>query len=160
VRFRVAPLRQAVIFAAVFVFARVVYAAVFAGAGGAGIPLLALPLIALPAPFTGVRLLGPVTLDGVGAVARSAVPFAAVILGFGLLNALFDVRPWFAAGARRGPLRSFARALVIAWQTLPALALALRRAARAARLRGERPGPRVLVPVLEDAIERAVALAA
>jgi energy-coupling factor transport system ATP-binding protein len=160
VRFRVAPLRQAVIFAAVFVCARVVYAAVFAGAGGAGIRLLALPLIVLPAPFTGVRLLGPVALDGVGAVALSAVPFAAVIVGFGLLNALFDVRPWFAAAARRGPLRSFARALVIAWQTLPALALALRRAARAAQLRGERPGPRVLVPVLEDAIERAVALAA
>ncbi|AYG04710.1 ATP-binding cassette domain-containing protein [Gryllotalpicola protaetiae] len=159
-RFRAAPLRQAAIFAAVFVAVRVVYAAVFAGASGTGIRLLDLPLITLPAPFTGVRLLGPVTLDGLAAVALSAVPFAAVIFGFGLLNALFDVRPWFAAAARRGPLRSFARSLVIAWQTLPALAAALRRAARAARLRGERPGPRVLVPVLEDAIERAVTLAA
>ena len=159
-RFRAAPLRQAVIFAAVFVVARVVCAAVFAGASGTGIRLIDLPLVSLPAPFTGVRLLGPVTLGGLAAVALSAVPFAAVILGFGLLNALFDVRPWFAAAARRGPLRSFARAMVIAWQTMPALAASVRRAVRAARLRGARPGPRVLVPVLEDAIERAVALAA
>ena len=159
-RFRAAPLRQSVIFAAVFVVARVVYGAVFAGAAGTGIRLLDLPLISLPAPFTGVQLLGPVTADGIGRLLLSAAPFTAVIVGFGLLNALVDVRPWFAAAAQRGPLRSFARALVIAWQTLPALAGALRRAARAARLRGEPPGPRVLVPVLEDAIERAVALAA
>ena len=159
-RFRLDRLRQAVIFAAVFTVVRVLYSAAFAGAGGTGIRLLDLPLVLLPAPFTGVRLLGPVTLDGVGVAARSALPFAATILGFGLLNALVDVRPWFAAAARRGPLRSLARALVIAWQTLPALADSLHRAARAARLRGERPGPRVLVPVLSDAIGRAVALAA
>ncbi|GAA4173671.1 ATP-binding cassette domain-containing protein [Gryllotalpicola koreensis] len=159
-RLRAAPLRQAAIFAAVFTAARVVYAAAFAGAAGTGIRLIDLPLVSLPAPFTGVQLLGPVTLDGLGRVVLSAAPFAAVILGFGVLNSLFDVRPWFAAAARRGPLRSFARALVIAWQTLPALAAALRRAVRAARLRGERPGPSALVPVLEDSIERAVALAA
>ena len=159
-RFRPGPLRRAALLAAVFVAARVLYAAVFAGASGTGIRVVALPLITLPAPFTGVRLLGPVTADGLGAVAVSAVPFAATILGFGILNALVDVRPWFAAAARRGPLRSFARALVIAWQTTPALAEALHRAARAARLRGERPGPSVLVPVLSDSVERAVALAA
>jgi energy-coupling factor transport system ATP-binding protein len=159
-RFRPGPLRRAVLFAAVFVAARVVYAAVFAGASGGGIRLLELPLLALPAPFTGVRLLGPVTADGVRAVALSAAPFAATILGFGALNALVDVRPWFAAAARRGPLRSLARALMIAWQTTPALAAALHRAARAARLRGERPGPGVLVPVLSDSVERAVTLAA
>ncbi|GAA4154132.1 hypothetical protein GCM10022286_01300 [Gryllotalpicola daejeonensis] len=159
-RFRSAPLRQAAVFAAVFAGVRVVYGAVFAGAGGTGIPLLSLPVISLPAPFTGVTLLGPVTADGIGRLLLTAVPFAAVILGFGVLNALWDVRPWFAAAARRGPLRSSARALVIAWQTLPALGASLRRAARAARLRGERPGPSALVPVLEDAIERAVALAA
>jgi len=153
-------LRQAVIFAAVFVGARVVYYALFAGAGYGGVTLLALPLVALPAPFTGVQLLGPVTSGGLASAALSAVPFAAAILFFGVLNALFDVRPWLAAGARRGPARSLLRALVIAWQTVPALGAAVRRARRAARLRGERPGAAVLVPVLEGTIERAVALAA
>ncbi|WP_051142578.1 ATP-binding cassette domain-containing protein [Gryllotalpicola ginsengisoli] len=159
-RFRPAPLRQAAVLAAVFLVSRVLYRALFAGAGGDGALLLDLPLVTLPAPFSGVALLGPVTGGGLAAAALSALPFAAAILGFGVLNALVDVRPFFAAAARRGPVRSLARALVIAWQTVPALGLAVRRAARAARLRGERPGPSTLVPVLEGAIERAVGLAA
>ncbi|HEY0249175.1 MAG TPA: ATP-binding cassette domain-containing protein [Gryllotalpicola sp.] len=159
-RFRPAPLRQAAIFAAVFVAARVVYRALFAGASGSGIRLLDLPLVLLPAPFSGVELLGPVTSGGLLSALRSALPFVAVILFFGVLNAVVDVRPIVAASARRGPVRSLARALVIAGQTFPALGAAVGRAARAARLRGERPGPSTLVPVLEGTIERAVALAA
>ena len=92
-RFRPGLLRQAAVFAAVFVAARVVYYALFAGAGYGGVTLLSLPLITLPAPFTGVHLLGPVTSGGLLTAALSALPFAAVILLFGLLSG--SVMFWF-----------------------------------------------------------------
>ncbi|WP_217182910.1 ATP-binding cassette domain-containing protein [Streptomyces sp. AC495_CC817] len=156
---RPGPLRAAAGLAALFVIARVVYRVLFNGATGTGLVLLPLPSFRLPAPFSWVVLLGPVTLDGLIDAALSALPIAAVILGFGVLNALFDVSRAFGMLARRGPLRGIARALAVAWSTLPGLGEAVRTVRTAQRLRGEKAGPRMLVPVLERTLERAAAVA-
>ncbi|MBO0981992.1 ATP-binding cassette domain-containing protein [Microbacterium sp. SD291] len=156
---RPGPLRAAAGLAAIFVVARVVYRVLFDGASGTGAVLLPLPRIPLPPPFGWVSLLGPVTVDGLRDAVLSALPVAGVILAFGILNALFDVSRLFAKLARRGPLRGIARAMAIAWSTLPALGAAVRRVRVAQRLRGGKPGPRMLVPVLERTLERAAAIA-
>ncbi|HKT57211.1 MAG TPA: ECF transporter S component, partial [Microbacterium sp.] len=109
--FRPGPLRAAAGLAAIFVVARVVYRVLFDGASGAGPVLLPLPALPLPDPFAWVILLGPVTLDGLWDAVWSAIPVAAVILLFGMLNAVVDVSRGFTRLARRGPLRGIARAL-------------------------------------------------
>lgn len=156
---RPGPLRAAAGLAAIFVVARVIYRVLFHGADGSGVVLLPLPAVRLPAPFSWVTLFGHVTLDGLWEAVLSALPIAAVILLFGLLNALFDISRAFGLLARRGPLRGIARALAVAWSTLPGLGQAVRTVRTAQRLRGEKAGPRMLVPVLERTLERAAAVA-
>ncbi|MDL9981599.1 ATP-binding cassette domain-containing protein [Microbacterium sp. ASV49] len=158
--FRPAPLRAAAILAAVFIGARVVYRFLFDGMDAGGPVLLPLPSFRLPEPFAHVVLLGPVTTGGLWDAVASAIPIAAIILAFGVLNSLVDVSRGFAALARHGPFRGVARMLAIAWATLPALADSVRSVRFAFRLRGERFGARALVPVLERTLERASAIAA
>ncbi|SIN78892.1 ATP-binding cassette domain-containing protein [Agromyces cerinus] len=159
-RYRAAPLRAAAIVAAVFVVSRVAYRMVFGGAAGGGVLLLDVPRVPLEGPFAHIALFGPITSGGIWNAAVSALPFAAVILAFGVLNALIDVQRLFVLGATRGPIRAVSRALVIAWATAPALAQSVRRMRRAAALRGERGPAALLVPVFEHTVERALALAA
>lgn len=158
--FRPAPLRAAAVLAVVFIAARVVYRVLFNGAGTASPILLDLPPLRLPAPYAHVVFLGPVTLPGLWAAVLSALPIAATILGFGLLNAWVDVSRGFVRLARGGPLQGVARMLVVAWAALPALADAAASVRLAFRLRGERFGPRALVPVLERTLEHAGRVAA
>ncbi|MBC7591146.1 MAG: ATP-binding cassette domain-containing protein [Salinibacterium sp.] len=157
---RLAPLRTAVLLAVTFVALRVVYRVVFGGAGGAGILIIDFPRIRLGGPFEHITMLGPVTSGGVATAALGAVPFAALLLGFGMLAAVVDIRALLARGAVRGPVRSFSRALVVAWSTFPALLESVRRIRVAREFRGERGAASLIVPVLEQTIERAVALGA
>ena len=78
----------------------------------------------------------------------------------GQLNAVVDLNRVFARASRRGPLRGIARALAIAGATLPSLADGARAVRFAQRLRGERGGPRMLLPLLERTLERAGGVAA
>lgn len=158
--FRPGPLRAAVALAVGFVAVRVVYRVLFHGVDGDGILLLDLPVLRLPPPLGHVQLLGPITAGGLWTAALSAVPVAAVIVAFGLLNATVDVPRLIGRGARSGPFRGIARALSIAWATLPALVDAARAARFAQRLRGDRAGVGVLAPVLERTLERATSVAA
>jgi energy-coupling factor transporter ATP-binding protein EcfA2 len=157
---RLAPLRAAAILAAAFVVLRVVYRVLFGGASGGELRLLDLPRIPLAGPFEHITLFGPVTIGGLTSAALSALPFAAVILAFGVLGVIVDVRGLFTKGAVRGPLRTISRAIVIAWATFPALLDSVRRVRVARELRGERGAPSLIVPVFEHTIERALALAA
>ncbi len=157
---RPAPLRAAAVLAVVFIAARVIYRVLFNGAGLGAPLLLDLPPLRLPAPYAHVALLGPVSAPGVWAAVVSALPIAATILTFGLLNAWVDVARGFVHLARRGPLQGIARMLVVAWSALPALADAVTSVRLAFRLRGERFGPHALVPILERTLEHAGRVAA
>jgi len=159
-RFRAGPLRTATFFALGFIGLRVSYRIIFGGASGGGIVLLDVPQIALDGPFAHIVLLGPVTTGGVFAAASSAVPFAVLIVLFGVLNSVVNVGAIFARSATRGPVRSLSRALVVAWATFPALIEATQRIRTATRLRGRRSGATILVPIFEQTIERAITLAA
>ncbi|KXZ60795.1 putative HMP/thiamine import ATP-binding protein YkoD [Microbacterium laevaniformans] len=161
--FRPGPLRAALALAVGFVAVRVVYRVLFHGVDGTGAVLLPLPVWPLAPPLAHVRMFGPVTADGLTAAVVGALPIALTILAFGMFSALLDLPRLLARGARRGPFQGLARALSIAWATLPALADAARTARRAQRLRGERgfgAGVRILAPVLEATIERATAVGA
>ncbi|QQQ62199.1 ATP-binding cassette domain-containing protein [Paenarthrobacter ureafaciens] len=158
--FRPAPLRAATALAVIFVAARVIYRILFNGAGAVGPVLLNLPPFRLPAPFAHVVLLGPVTAPGLWDAVLSALPIAGLILAFGLVNAWVDVARGFARLARGGPFQGIARTLVVAWAALPALADAARSVRLALRLRGEKFGPRALVPMLERTLEHASRVAA
>ncbi|WP_019179642.1 ATP-binding cassette domain-containing protein [Microbacterium yannicii] len=157
---RPGPLRAAAVLAVAFVAVRVVYRVLFHGADGTGAVVLPLPELRLPPPFSHVVVLGPVTVDGLWDAAASAFPIALTILAFGLVNSLVDVPRVLARASRRGPLRGIARALAIAWATLPSLADAARRVRFAQRLRGERAGVRMLMPLLQRTLERAGSVAA
>ncbi|MCU1568241.1 MAG: transporter component [Pseudarthrobacter sp.] len=158
--FRPAPLRAGIALAVVFIAARVIYRVLFNGAGLGSPILLDLPAVRLPAPYAHVVLLGPVTGRGLWAAVLSALPIAGMFVGFGLLNAWVDVARGFVHLARRGPMQGIARMLVVAWAALPALADAVTSVRLAFRLRGERFGPRALVPVLERTLEHASRVAA
>jgi energy-coupling factor transporter ATP-binding protein EcfA2 len=159
-RHRLASLRIAALLAAGFILLRVVYRIVFGGAGGSGILIVDLPRIPLDGPFSHIALFGDVTTGGILAAASSAVPFAVLILAFGVLGVILDLRALLARGAVRGPVRTVSRALVVAWATFPALLDSIRRVRVARELRDERSAASLLVPVLEQTIERAVALGA
>lgn len=158
--FRPAPLRAGIALAVVFIAARVIYRVLFNGAGLGSPVLLDLPAMRLPAPYAHVVFLGPVTGPGLWAAVLSALPIAGLFVGFGLLNAFVDVARGFVHLARRGPMQGVARTLVVAWAALPALADAVTSVRLAFRLRGERFGPRALVPVLERTLEHAARVAA
>ncbi len=159
-RRRLATLRTAAVLAVGFVVLRVVYRVVFGGGSGGGILLLDLPIVPLGGPFAGIALLGPITTGGLLSAALGALPFAAVILAAGLLGVVVDLRALFTRGAVRGPVRSISRALVVAWSTFPALRDAVARVRLARRLRAERSLASLVVPILEQTVERAVALGA
>jgi len=159
-RARLAHLRTAVIVAVGFVVLRVVYRLIFGGSSGGGILLVDLPRIQLPGPFAGVSLLGPITTGGLIATTLGALPFAAGILAVGLLGVVVDLQSLVARATRRGPLRAISRALMIAWSTFPALRISVLRVLVARELRGERSVASLLVPVLEQTVERAIALGA
>ncbi|MDJ0333850.1 ATP-binding cassette domain-containing protein [Salinibacterium sp. G-O1] len=157
---RLAPLRTAALIAGAFVLLRVVYRVMFGGAAGSGVTLADLPRIQLEGPFSHIGILGPITTGGLGAAALSALPFAGVILAFGVLGSAVNVRALLTKGAVRGPVRTISRALAIAWATLPALRDSVLRVRVARELRGERSLQSLIVPVLEHTVERALALGA
>ena len=157
---RLTALRAALLLAAGFVVLRVVYRVVFGGGSGGGALLLDLPRIRLAGPFEHITLFGQVTTGGIANAALSALPFAALVLALGLISAVVDVRALLTRGAVRGPVRTVSRALVVAWATFPALLGSVRRVRVARELRGERGAASLLVPVLEQTVERAIALGA
>jgi energy-coupling factor transport system ATP-binding protein len=122
--------------------------------------LLDPPSVPLAGPFTGIFLFGAITTGGIATAALSALPFAALILAVGLVGVVVDLRALLVRGSNRGPLRTVSRTLVIALSTFPALRDAVVRVRVARELRGERSLASLLVPVLEQTVERAIELGA
>lgn len=125
--------------------------------------VLDLPHVTLPDWAVGVTILGPVGLEGLLTAAAGGLQLAVLVICFGAANALANPRRVL----RHLPaaLHHLATAVVIAVTVTPQLATALVRVRRAQRLRGADPrGPRAwlarALPVLQDATDDALALAA
>ncbi|MCU1431237.1 MAG: energy-coupling factor transporter transrane protein EcfT [Actinotalea sp.] len=125
--------------------------------------LLDLPRVALPEWAVGIELLGPVTLTGVLVAVYSGLRLATLVVCFGAANALANPRR--ALRSLPASLHQLGTAVVIAVSVAPQLGASAAGVRRAQRLRGqERRGPRAVValavPVLADALDRSLALAA
>ena len=144
------------------VLVRVVLQVLLVGSTGATV-LFRLPRLPLPGWMAGVGLGGAVTLEATLAALSDGCRLAVMLICFGAANAL-------ATPARllrqlpRG-LQAFGVATTVALSAAPALAAAFARVRRARRLRGVPiGGPRgavtIVAPVLEEALDRALAMAA
>jgi energy-coupling factor transport system permease protein len=133
------------------------------GGGDGGRVLLDLPQIPLPHWALGLRLLGPVTQEALLAGLYDGLRLAAIVICIGAANALAN--PKRLLRSVPPALYEIGSALVVAVTVLPQLVDSVRRVRAAQALRGGETGRvrslrRLLVPVLEDALERSLALAA
>lgn len=125
--------------------------------------LVSLPRIPLPEWAGGIALLGPVTGSGLLAATAAGVTLAALLLCFGAAVALTD--PQRTLRALPSSLHLLGTPAVIALTLAPQLVTSWRRVRRAQvlrgrTLRGHRAVAATTLPVLEDALERSLSLAA
>lgn len=122
-----------------------------------------LPVVPLPQWAAGIQLLGTVRLEGVLAAAFEGLRLATLLVCVGAANALAN--PKRALRSMPAALYEVGVAVVVALTVAPQLVESVLRVRRARRLRGAgQKGLRALrgiaIPVLEDALDRSLALAA
>jgi energy-coupling factor transport system permease protein len=126
--------------------------------------LLRLPQIPLPHWAAGVQLGGPVTLESTLAAAYDGLRLATLLCCVGAANALANPKP--ALRVLPGALYELGMAVVVSVTVAPQLIESAQRVRRARQLRGggNRDGLRlfhtVALPVLQDALDRCLQLAA
>jgi energy-coupling factor transport system permease protein len=141
---------------------RVVFEVIF-GAGDIGDVILRLPTVPLPSWAAGLHIGGNLTVQGLLAATYGGLQLASLLVCVGSANALASPRRLLRA--MPGALYEAGVAITVAMSFAPQLATAAIRVRHARRLRG-RPatGVRswigVALPVLQDALERSIALAA
>jgi energy-coupling factor transport system permease protein len=144
------------------VLSRVLFRILFGG-GETGHVLLWLPEIPLPGGFAGIHLLGPVSAEHLLGGLYDGMRLAAMLICLGAANALADPKRMLKAVP--GALYEVGTVVVVALSVAPQLVESVLRVRRARRLRGARQrGLRALrgiaMPVLVDALDRSLALAA
>jgi len=147
---------------AVIVGLRVLFRIVFGG-GAAGPILFTLPEIPLPRLAAGIRLFGPVGAQQVLGGLYDGLRLATMLICLGAANALANPKRMLRAVP--GALYEVGTAVVVALSVAPQLVESVLRVRRARRLRGGRErGVRALrgiaIPVLVDAMDRSLRLAA
>jgi energy-coupling factor transport system permease protein len=125
--------------------------------------LFVLPHVPLPSWAAGVQLGGPVTLEGTLGALYDGLRLACLLCCLGAANALAN--PKRALRALPGALYELGVAVVIALSVAPQLVESVQRVRRARKLRGGASGGfhvlrSVAIPVMEDALERSLQLAA
>ncbi len=141
---------------------RVFFHAVLGGDQGAPY-WLELPSVPLPDWAAGVRLLGPVSAATVLSGLYEGMRLAAILLCVGAANTLANPRRLLAS--LPPALYEVGTALVVALTVFPQLVESVQRVRTARRLRGDAGTGvgalrRLVVPVLEDALDRSMTLAA
>ncbi|SDS77173.1 energy-coupling factor transport system permease protein [Streptomyces sp. TLI_053] len=125
--------------------------------------LFSLPHIPTPAWYAGIEIGGPVSLEATLSAAFDGLRLACLICCIGAANTLAN--PKRALRVLPGALYELGVAVTVSLSVAPQLVQSVQRVARARRLRaGRTKGVRALrsivVPVLEDALERSLHLAA
>jgi len=154
--------RLYVILGAVIIASRLLFRIIFGGGGGAHL-LFTLPEVPLPEVAAGIRLFGPVAAEELLAGLYDGLRLATMLVCLGAANALAN--PKRLLKAVPAALYEAGTAVVVALSVAPQLAESVLRVARARRLRGRagrglRALPAILLPVLADALDRSLALAA
>jgi energy-coupling factor transport system permease protein len=151
--------------AGIVLVVRVVFRAVFGGdVETVGMHVLfRLPSVPLPHWAAGVQLGGPVTLEGTLSAAYDGLRLGCLLACLGAANTLAN--PKRALRLLPGALYELGAAVVVSFSVAPQLIESVQRVRRARRLRGDTHAGRhalrrVVVPVLEDALERSLHLAA
>ena len=157
--------RLYVVVAVVIVVMRVLFRVLLGGGADGGLVLVDLPAFEVPTPdqMVGLRLLGPVTRESVLAGLYDGMRLGTIVVCVGAANALAN--PKRLLRSVPAALHEVGTALVVAVTVLPQLVDSARRVRAAQSLRAgdtRRTGRlrRYLVPVLEDALERSLRLAA
>ncbi len=151
------------LYLALFIIAvRIVFRMLFDGQGGTHI-LFTLPEIALPERAAGIRLGGPVALEGVLAAFYDGLRLATLLICLGSANVLAN--PKRLLKSVPSALFEIGVAITVALTVAPQLVESAQRVHRARRLRGEhgrrtRLFREVVVPVMTDALDRSLMLAA
>lgn len=153
------------VIALVIVIVRVLFRSVFGGdtdAASADV-LLTLPHIPLPSWAAGIQLGGPVTLQGTLGALYGGVQLGVLLCCFGAANSLAN--PKRALRLLPGALYELGAAVVVSISLAPQLVESVQRTRRARRLRGDGASGfhalrSIAIPVLEDALERSLQLAA
>ncbi|RRQ80073.1 energy-coupling factor transporter transmembrane component T [Streptomyces griseofuscus] len=125
--------------------------------------LFSLPHIPTPAWYAGIRIGGPVSLEALLSSATDGLRLACMMCCIGAANTLAN--PKRALRVLPGALYELGVAVTVAISVAPQLVQSVQRVARAKKLRaGRTKGMKALrgivVPVLEDALERSLRLAA
>lgn len=146
----------------VVVAIRVLFRAVLDGQYGAHV-LVTLPEIPLPEAAAGIRIGGPVSAEGVLAAAYDGLRLATLLLCVGAANVLAN--PKRLLKAMPAALHEVGVAVTVALSVAPQLIESGQRVRRARRLRGEagrrlRVVKEVAIPVMTDALDRSLLLAA
>lgn len=125
--------------------------------------LFSLPRIPTPDWYAGIQLGGPVSLEALLSAATDGLRLACMLCCIGAANTLAN--PKRALRVLPGALYELGVAVTVSISVAPQLVQSVQRVARARRLRaGRNKGLKALrgivVPVLEDALERSLRLAA
>ncbi|TCO54287.1 energy-coupling factor transporter transmembrane component T [Actinocrispum wychmicini] len=142
---------------------RVFFRVIFGGAEGTTI-ILRLPEIPLPAWAAGIRLLGDVSAESLLGGLYDGLRLAAMVICLGAANALAN--PKRLLKSLPPALYEIGTAVIVALSVFPQLAESALRVRRARKLRGGSSGKKfralraIIIPVLEDALDRSLRLAA
>ena len=147
---------------ALIIVIRVFFRVVFGGSPDE-VVLFSLPQIPLPDVAAGIELLGPVTRADVVVGLYDGLRLAAIVLCFGAANTLAN--PKRMLKSLPPALYEAGTAVVVALSVFPQLAESVVRVRRARHLRGDAGKGvgalrRIVLPVMEDALDRSMFLAA
>lgn len=126
--------------------------------------LFRLPVVPMPSWYAGVRIGGPVSADAVLSATTSGLRLACLLCCIGAANTLAN--PKRALRVLPGALYELGVAVTVALSVAPQLVESVARVRKARRLRGAEHARRlgvlrgVAIPVMHDALERSLRLAA